>query len=62
RPPEPEKKTASAPRIEAEEMVGASTSSVVNVYPLANYTFGTKEPKMEKDTSVADRLARMKVK
>ncbi|KAM0867661.1 hypothetical protein ACQ4PT_041848 [Festuca glaucescens] len=42
-------------------MVSASSSSVVNVYPLANYTFGTKEPKMEKDTSVADRLARMKV-
>ncbi|KAG1361289.1 Pre-mRNA cleavage factor Im 25 kDa subunit 2 [Cocos nucifera] len=37
----------------------ATTS--VNMYPLANYTFGTKEPKMEKDTSVADRLARMKV-
>lgn len=44
-----------------KEMVSASSSSVVNVYPLANYTFGTKEPKMEKDTSVADRLARMKV-
>jgi cleavage and polyadenylation specificity factor subunit 5 len=40
----------------------SSSSPVVNVYPLANYTFGTKEPKMEKDTSVADRLARMKVK
>ncbi|XP_018686725.2 pre-mRNA cleavage factor Im 25 kDa subunit 2-like isoform X1 [Musa acuminata AAA Group] len=38
------------------------TSPVVNTYPLSNYTFGTKEPKMEKDTSVADRLARMKVK
>ncbi|KAF3658021.1 Cleavage and polyadenylation specificity factor subunit 5 [Capsicum annuum] len=37
------------------------TSSVVNTYPLSSYTFGTKEPKMEKDTSVADRLARMKV-
>ncbi|RRT52388.1 hypothetical protein GW17_00027322 [Ensete ventricosum] len=36
-------------------------SPVVNMYPLSNYTFGTKEPKMEKDTSVADRLARMKV-
>ncbi|CAA6666588.1 unnamed protein product [Spirodela intermedia] len=35
--------------------------SVVNIYPLGSYTFGTKEPKMEKDTSVADRLARMKV-
>ncbi|KAL0403133.1 UNVERIFIED_CONTAM: Pre-cleavage factor Im subunit [Sesamum radiatum] len=37
------------------------TSPVVNTYPLSSYTFGTKEPKMEKDTSVADRLARMKV-
>ena len=46
---------------EGEKMV-SSSSPVVNVYPLANYTFGTKEPKMEKDTSVADRLARMKVK
>jgi cleavage and polyadenylation specificity factor subunit 5 len=45
---------------EGEKMV-SSSSPVVNVYPLANYTFGTKEPKMEKDTSVADRLARMKV-
>lgn len=42
-----------------EKMV---TSPVVNTYPLSSYTFGTKEPKMEKDTSVADRLARMKVK
>ncbi|KAL4581874.1 hypothetical protein LXL04_006408 [Taraxacum kok-saghyz] len=38
------------------------TSSVVNTYPLSSYSFGTKEPKMEKDTSVADRLARMKLK
>ena len=37
-------------------------SQVVNTYPLSNYSFGTKEPKLEKDTSVADRLARMKVK
>ncbi|KAG8484190.1 hypothetical protein CXB51_022753 [Gossypium anomalum] len=37
------------------------SSPVVNTYPLSSYTFGTKEPKMEKDTSVADRLARMKV-
>ncbi|KAJ8450201.1 hypothetical protein Cgig2_033395 [Carnegiea gigantea] len=36
-------------------------ASTVNVYPLSSYTFGTKEPKLEKDTSVADRLARMKV-
>lgn len=43
----------------SEKMV---SSQVVNTYPLSSYTFGTKEPKMEKDTSVADRLARMKVK
>lgn len=35
---------------------------VVNVYPLSSYTFGSKEAKREKDTSVADRLARMKEK
>ncbi|XP_043716078.1 pre-mRNA cleavage factor Im 25 kDa subunit 2 isoform X2 [Telopea speciosissima] len=39
----------------------SSTTPIVNTYPLSSYTFGTKEPKMEKDTSVADRLARMKV-
>ncbi|KAH9618988.1 hypothetical protein KSS87_018299 [Heliosperma pusillum] len=37
------------------------TYPVVNTYPLSSYSFGTKEPKMEKDTSVADRLARMKL-
>ncbi|KAK8966456.1 hypothetical protein KSP40_PGU001228 [Platanthera guangdongensis] len=39
----------------------SSTSSVVNIYPLSSYTFGTKDPRMEKDTSVSDRLARMKI-
>ncbi|GJN25994.1 hypothetical protein PR202_gb13884 [Eleusine coracana subsp. coracana] len=53
-------KLSEAGEKEEEKMV-SSSSPVVNVYPLANYTFGTKEPKMEKDTSVADRLARMKV-
>lgn len=38
------------------------TSPMVNTYALSTYTFGTKEPKLEKDTSVADRLARMKDK
>jgi cleavage and polyadenylation specificity factor subunit 5 len=33
---------------------------VVNLYNLANFTFGIKEPLMEKDTSVAQRLARHK--
>eukprot|EP00899_Mesostigma_viride_P011375 jgi/Mesvir1/20238/Mv13476-RA.1 len=31
-----------------------------NVYPLSNYTFGSKESRREKDSSVAARLARMK--
>ncbi|KAG2319262.1 hypothetical protein Bca52824_012475 [Brassica carinata] len=39
----------------------AMSQEVVNTYPLSNYSFGTKEPKLEKDTSVADRLARMKI-
>uniref|UniRef100_A0A452ZMU9 Uncharacterized protein n=1 Tax=Aegilops tauschii subsp. strangulata TaxID=200361 RepID=A0A452ZMU9_AEGTS len=61
-PPDPGKKEPAPGEAKAEEeMVGAPSSPVVNVYPLANYTFGTKEAKMEKDTSVADRLARMKV-
>ncbi|KAG2449339.1 hypothetical protein HYH02_005494 [Chlamydomonas schloesseri] len=33
---------------------------VYNVYPLANYTFGNKQPKLEKDGSVQDRLARLR--
>ncbi|KAL9258618.1 Pre-mRNA cleavage factor Im 25 kDa subunit 2-like protein [Drosera capensis] len=53
--------TAVTLRREISTMVApSSSSSVVNVYPLSSYTFGTKDPKMEKDTSVADRLARMK--
>jgi hypothetical protein len=46
----------------ARERGGMVTSPVVNTYTVSSHTFGTKEPKMEKDTSVADRLARMKVK
>ena len=32
----------------------------INLYPLTNYTFGTKEPLFEKDTSVAARFQRMR--
>uniref|UniRef100_G1TSJ3 Cleavage and polyadenylation specificity factor subunit 5 n=1 Tax=Oryctolagus cuniculus TaxID=9986 RepID=G1TSJ3_RABIT len=31
----------------------------INLYPLTNYTFGTKEPLYEKDSSVAARFLRM---
>ncbi|KAL1816429.1 hypothetical protein DCAR_0520823 [Daucus carota subsp. sativus] len=33
---------------------------VVNTYPLSGYTFANKEPKLDKDTNVPDRLTRMK--
>ncbi|GIL72670.1 hypothetical protein Vretimale_4370 [Volvox reticuliferus] len=33
---------------------------VFNVYPVGNYSFGTKAPKLEKDSNVNDRLARLK--
>ncbi|KAL0588747.1 Cleavage and polyadenylation specificity factor subunit 5 [Plecturocebus cupreus] len=34
--------------------------STINLYPLTNYTFGTKEPLYEKDSSVAARFQRMR--
>lgn len=32
----------------------------INLYPLTNYTFGTKEPLFEKDASVSARFQRMR--
>ena len=32
----------------------------INLYPLTNYTFGTKEPLFEKDPSVPARFQRMR--
>jgi hypothetical protein len=32
------------------------------VYPVSNYTFGSKPPKFEKDSSVAQRMDRLKEK
>ena len=32
----------------------------VNLYPLTNYTFGTKDPLFEKDPSVPARFQRMR--
>ncbi len=32
----------------------------INLYPLTNYTFGTKDPVFEKDTSVPARFQRMR--
>ena len=33
---------------------------IVNLYPLSNYTFGTKEPMYEKDRTVEARFSRMR--
>lgn len=33
---------------------------MVNLYPLSNYTFGTKEPMYEKDKTVESRFNRMR--
>ncbi|EFJ49120.1 hypothetical protein VOLCADRAFT_59795 [Volvox carteri f. nagariensis] len=33
---------------------------VFNVYPVGNYSFGTKAPKLEKDSNVNERLSRLK--
>lgn len=33
---------------------------IVNLYPLSNYTFGTKDPMYEKDRTVESRFNRMR--
>ncbi|KAL3860011.1 hypothetical protein ACJMK2_010187 [Sinanodonta woodiana] len=38
----------------------ATLDRVINLYPLTNYTFGTKEPLYEKDASVPARFTRMR--
>ena len=35
-------------------------SRTINLYPLTNYTFGTKDPLFEKDASVPARFQRMR--
>jgi hypothetical protein len=41
---------------------GPSGQTAYTVYPINNYTFGTKNAKLEKDKSVADRMERLKAK
>ncbi len=43
-------------------LISKALGPSINLYPLENYTFGIKEAMLEKDTSVAARLARMKEK
>ena len=37
-----------------------SMDTIINLYPLSNYTFGTKDPQYEKDRTVEARFHRMK--
>ncbi|GMH40677.1 hypothetical protein BSKO_08581 [Bryopsis sp. KO-2023] len=39
-----------------------SGQTAYTLFPITNYTFGTKAPKVEKDTSVKERLERMRQK
>lgn len=42
--------------------MAARGTTVLNVYPVGNYTFGTKDAKVEKDSSVPEKLDRLKAK
>lgn len=37
-----------------------SRERIINLFPLSNYTFGTKEPMYEKDRTVEARFQRMR--
>ena len=39
-----------------------STMAALAVYPVGNYTFGAKPPKLEKDPTVVQRMERLKEK
>lgn len=41
-------------------MPSVTNERVVQLYPLSNYTFGTKDPQYERDASVAARFQRMR--
>ena len=40
----------------------SSSQASVTIYPVSSYNFGTKAAKVEKDTNVSERLARMEHK
>lgn len=51
---------ASPPLPEMPSQGPMVAKEVVNLYPLENYTFGVKDAKMEKDSSVPERMARLR--
>mmetsp|Transcript_29450 Transcript_29450/g.70134 ORF Transcript_29450/g.70134 Transcript_29450/m.70134 type:complete len:242 (-) Transcript_29450:383-1108(-) len=42
--------------------MASSGETAITIYPIGNYNFGVKNPRHEKDKSVVDRLARMRLK
>ncbi|CAH0731146.1 unnamed protein product, partial [Brenthis ino] len=44
----------------SQNAVSLTLNRTINLYPLTNYTFGTKEPLFEKDASVPARFQRMR--
>lgn len=45
---------------EGEKERKMDNKDIVNLYPLSNYTFGTKDPMYEKDRTVESRFNRMR--
>lgn len=44
----------------SQSSASLTLNRTINLYPLTNYTFGTKEPLFEKDASVPARFQRMR--
>ncbi|RNA37638.1 Cleavage and polyadenylation specificity factor subunit 5 [Brachionus plicatilis] len=43
-----------------EKVISKDLDKTINLYPLSNYTFGTKDPLYERDSSVVNRFQRMR--
>lgn len=46
--------------IRKEKEISKDLDKIINLYPLSNYTFGTKDPLYERDSSVVNRFQRMR--
>lgn len=43
-----------------DKVLSKSLDKTISLYPLSNYTFGTKDPLYERDSSVVNRFQRMR--
>lgn len=57
-PPQNANENSNLPKIVPASQ-SLTLNRTINLYPLTNYTFGTKEPLFEKDPSVPARFQRM---